>query len=148
MSLTIRPVAQGDRAAWDRLYAGYAEFYQVPQDAKMRVRVFGWLMDPAHDVSGLVAETPSGELVGLTHYRPFPSPLRAGTSCFLDDLFVDPAARGSGVAQALIAEVRNLARQNGWGVVRWITAENNYRARAVYDRVATRTGWITYDLKL
>jgi hypothetical protein len=33
-------------------------------------------------------------------------------------------------------------------VIRWITADDNYRARAVYDRVATRTKWVTYDLKL
>jgi hypothetical protein len=35
-----------------------------------------------------------------------------------------------------------------WSVVRWITAEDNYRARAVYDRLAERTKWITYDIKL
>ena len=31
-------------------------------------------------------------------------------------------------------------------VVRWITAEDNYRARGLYDKVAQRTSWLTYDM--
>ena len=144
MTLKIRPVEATDRAAWDALYEGYATFYDVPQDGEMRDRVFGWLMDAGHEVNGLVAEN-DGDVIGLTHYRPFASPLRAGVNCFLDDLFVSPDARGHGAAQALIEGVSQVARDNGWGVVRWITADNNYRARGVYDGLATRTGWITYD---
>lgn len=113
----------------------------------MRARVFGWLMDPAHECNGLVAADADGALIGLTHYRPFASPLRAGVNCFLDDLFVDPSARGSGAADALITAVADVAREKGWLTVRWITADDNYRGRGVYDKLATRTMWITYDLK-
>ncbi|MEQ6248686.1 GNAT family N-acetyltransferase [Sulfitobacter sp. HNIBRBA3233] len=148
MTVKTRAVAASDRADWDRLYTGYAAFYGVAQDDAMRDRVWGWLHDPDHEVSGFVAETATGDLIGLTHYRPFASPLRAITNCFLDDLFVDPAARGSGAAEALIRAVEAQARSKGWGVVRWITAEDNYRARGVYDRLATRTPWVTYDIKL
>ena len=146
--LTTRPLAASDRADWDRLFAGYAAFYKVEQTSQMRDTAFAWLMDPDHSSNGIVAVDGQGEIIGLTHYRPFASQLRATTNCFLDDLFVDPAARGSGAAQALIAAVEDVARQKGWGVVRWITAEDNYRGRAVYDRVATRTPWLTYDIKL
>jgi hypothetical protein len=31
--------------------------------------------------------------------------------------------------------------------VRWLTADNNYRARGLYDRCATRTHWITYEME-
>ena len=147
MRLTIRPTEEKDRDGWDRLYQGYATFYKVEQTEEMRDRVFGWLMDEAHDCTGLVAEAPDGKLVGLTHFRPFPSPLRALTNCFLDDLFVDPAARGSGIADALIQAVADIARERGWATVRWITADDNYRARGVYDKLSTRTMWVTYDLK-
>ena len=40
------------------------------------------------------------------------------------------------------------ADRAGWSVLRWITADNNYRARSAYDQVATRTAWVTYDIKL
>ena len=39
-----------------------------------------------------------------------------------------------------------LALERGWDVIRWTTADNNYRARGSYDKLATRTTWITYDM--
>ena len=147
MSVPIRPVTAQDRAAWDVLYQGYATFYKVEQTAEMRDRVFGWLMDDAHSTGGLVAQDDQGKLIGLTHYRPFASPLRAAEVCFLDDLFVDPNARGSGAADALIHGVAAIAREKGWPMVRWITADDNYRGRGVYDKLATRTMWVIYDMK-
>lgn len=147
MSLTIRPTALQDKAQWETLYAGYAAFYGVTQTPQMRQTVWDWLHDDAHEVNGFVAEL-DGTLIGLTHYRPFYAPLAAQTRGFLDDLFVDPAARGSGAARALIGAVSDEGRQRGWTIIRWITAENNYRARGLYDQVATQTPWVTYDIPL
>lgn len=145
MSVIIRSVDAADRDRWDALYAAYADFYQVEQTQVMRDRVWSWLMDAGHEVSGLVAER-DGAVIGLAHIRPFARPLAAATGGFLDDLFVDPDARGSGAADALIAAVQAEGRKNGWGVIRWITAQDNARARAVYDRTAQATAWVTYDL--
>lgn len=147
MDVAVRPVAAGDRAAWDELYAGYAAFYRVDQTAAMRDRVWGWLMDAGHPVTGMVAVR-GGVPVGLAHVRPFHRPLSASAGGFLDDLFVAPAARGAGAVQALIAGVAEHGRTQGWTVIRWITAEDNARARAVYDKVASKTAWVTYDIKL
>ncbi|KEJ88201.1 GNAT family N-acetyltransferase [Sulfitobacter donghicola] len=147
MTVTIRPITPADKAAWDLLYQGYAAFYGVEQTPQMRETVWGWLHDHTHEVNGFVAEA-GGKLIGLTHYRPFASPLAANMRGFLDDLYVDPGARGSGAAQALIDAVSEVGREKGWALIRWITADDNYRARSLYDRTATRTQWITYDKKL
>jgi GNAT superfamily N-acetyltransferase len=147
-SLRILPPEERHRAEWERLYAGYAEFYRAAQTPEMRARVWGWIHDPAHEVEALVAEAPDGRAVGLAHFRPFARPLAAATGGFLDDLFVDPALRGQRVADALIEAVCAIGRERGWSVVRWITADDNYRGRGVYDRLATRTMWITYEVKL
>lgn len=147
MPVTIRPVTSTDKPEWEVLYQGYAEFYGVDQTQGMRDRVWGWITDPDHDVNCFVAEQ-NGTLIGLTHFRPFFSPLSANVKGFLDDLFVDPATRGSGAAQALIDAVSAHGREKGWAVIRWITADDNYRARGVYDRVAKRTAWVTYDIAL
>ena len=74
------------------------------------------------------------------------SPLRGTEIGFLDDLFVGPRARGSGVAEALLRELDRVAGQRGWGVVRWITRDGNYRARGLYDRLVERSDWITYEM--
>ncbi len=148
MPLTIRSPALEDRAGWDRLYQGYAAFYEVTQTPEMRDKVWSWIMDPAQTTEGLIAVNDAGEAVGLAHFRAYARPLSASTGGFLDDLFVDPDARGGRVATQLIGAIRAIAEQHGWSVLRWITAEDNYRARGLYDQLAARTPWVTYDINL
>lgn len=146
--ITIRPVKRADRGEWNGLYQGYAAFYNVIQTQEMRDIVWSWLMDESKEVYGLVAVDAAGKMVGLTHFRSYARPLSASIGGFLDDLFVDPNARGSGAAEALIDAVKAEGQKRGWTVIRWITAEDNYRARGLYDRLAERTKWVTYDIKL
>lgn len=144
--MTVREPAPEDFAQWRELYRGYAEFYEVQQTDEMAEKVWSWILDPASEVSALVAVGADSTLIGLAHYRPFARPLRASVGCYLDDLFVAPTSRGGGAVGLLLERLADLARDHGWTVVRWSTAENNYRARSAYDRVAERTQWITYDL--
>ena len=146
----IVPLAERHRADWERLFAGYAAFYKRGQTPEMRAKVWGWIHDPAHEVEALAAEAPEedGRAVGLAHFRAFARPSSATTGGFLDDLFVDPSFRGGRVADALIGRLAEIGRERGWSVVRWITADDNYRARGVYDRLAQRTMWVTYDVQL
>ena len=143
--LTVTPARPEDEPRWRELYQGYAAFYAVPlTDADYR-RVWSWIHDPARETRCLLARDADGRPVGLAHYRAFDAPLR-GTSGFLDDLFVDPAVRGGGAADALLTALRRIAAEEGWAVIRWNTAENNYRARAVYDRYAEKTVFLTYSM--
>ena len=135
-----------DFERWRELYQGYADFYRVAQPDDNARRVWGWLQDPGHECRGLVVRDDTGQAVGLAHFRPFARPLRASTGCFLDDLFVEPSARGTGAVDALFDALREVALAEGWDTVRWITADDNYRARSKYDQVGTRTTWITYDM--
>ena len=143
--VTVAPLRPLDRQRWGELYAAYARFYEVEQTEEMRERVWSWLVDSAHEVTGLGARI-DGELVGIAHLRAFARPLAASSGLYLDDLFVDSAARGSGVGARLLEAARTLARENGHGVVRWITAQDNATARRLYDGVADTTEWVTYDM--
>jgi ribosomal protein S18 acetylase RimI-like enzyme len=82
----------------------------------------------------------------LAHLREWVRPLRGVVAGYLDDLFVDPGCRGLGAVEALFAEMNRLALQRNWSVVRWTTAVDNFRAQGAYDKVATRTSWVTYDM--
>ena len=146
MTTLVRPPVAADFERWSELYRGYAEFYGAQQSDSARELVWGWISDPGHEVAALVSEGDDGQIVGFAHYRPFARPLSATVGCWLDDLFVDPVRRGGGVVDALLAELNLIAVDRGWSVVRWITATDNYRARSKYDRVATATRWITYDM--
>ena len=106
--------------------------------------MWSWIADAAHETSALVAEV-DGVVVGIADYRRFARPSTGTTGLWLDDLFTDPAVRGLGVGRTLIDELRRIAREEGLSVVRWITAEDNATARALYDTLAARTAWVTYD---
>ena len=65
--------------------------------------------------------------------------------CYLQDLFTDPQARGRGVARGLIEAVYAAADARGVPFVYWLTAEDNYAGRMLYDRVAMKSGLIRYQ---
>jgi len=143
-----RPVERSDWEPWCRLFTGYCTFYGRPTSEEHLHRVWSWIHDD-RCVEAIVA-VPADEVaapVGLAHLRSWVRPLRGEIAGYLDDIFVDPRARGSGVVEALLMAVDETAVAQGWSIVRWTTADDNYRARAAYDRVATRTGWITYEMK-
>ena len=149
--MKIRELMSNDRAQWQTLYRGYAAFYKVDTNEAKLDRLFSWLLDPSHPCEGLVAEAEDGQkaesgLVGLAHFRAMPSPLHGAEIGFLDDLFVDPSYRGGGAGDQLLRHLDNIAAARGWPVMRWITQDNNYRARGLYDQLALRTGWITYEM--
>jgi GNAT superfamily N-acetyltransferase len=147
----VRPVRRDEYVPWSRLFQGYAEFYEWPTSDEHQQLVWRWIHDD-HRVEALVAVrvdddgAEDGEPLGLAHLREWVRPLRGVVSGYLDDLFVDPSFRGSGAVDALFTEISRLAVERGWDVVRWTTADDNYRARSVYDQRANRTTWITYDM--
>src|SRR3954465_6840128 len=120
---TVSAPEAADRDRWQQLYRAYAEFYREPVTDEQLDRVWSWLTDPAHDVKALLVRDPRGRAVGLAHYRPYFRPLAATVAGHLDDLFVEPAARGTGAVDALLDALRTVARQRGWSKVRWITAD-------------------------
>jgi GNAT superfamily N-acetyltransferase len=143
----VTELREADWLVWQQLYRGYGDFYEVAMPVTKLERVWSWLHDSSHSVNGL-AVRPSfeAEPVGIAHYRPFARPLHGSVGCYLDDLFVEPSVRGTGAVDALLLRLSQLAGENGWDVVRWITRSGNARARSTYDRLASQTDLITYDL--
>jgi ribosomal protein S18 acetylase RimI-like enzyme len=142
--ITIRPVEPGDREGWERLFLAYGVFYESEFSREVLDGDWAWLMDAAHQVSALVAER-DGILLGFAHLRRLHDTFTAAPAWFLDDLYVDPAHRGAGIARALIDACDATAHAAGGGTLRWITAADNVTAQRLYDRVATRTTWVTYE---
>ncbi|WP_286276600.1 GNAT family N-acetyltransferase [Naasia aerilata] len=148
LELTVRPLEQGDFFAWYELFAGYAEFYNTPLVDERAMRAWAWLHGDKSAVRGLVAVDASGAVLGLAHVQEFERLLENDRGLLLEDLFVAPQHRGKGVATAVINHLKDEARDRGFGVIRWITAEDNETARRLYDSVAEKTDWVTYEFKL
>lgn len=145
MTVQIRPIADGDFFNWIGLYEGYSTFYNEQFTDQKALILWSWLTDKKHESFGFVAER-DGELVGLVHMREFARPLAASRGLFVDDLFVAESARGTGIGAALLETARNYAREHKLSVVRWTTADDNEVAQVLYDKVATRTDWVIYDM--
>ncbi len=146
MKVTVAALVPEDRDSWQALYYGYADFYQTPMDQTILDTVWGWIFDEDQRFFALMAKDEQGHGVGLMHYREMVSPLRGAAVGFLDDLYIDPDCRGAGIVDRLFETLHAAAQAQGWPFVRWITAEDNHRARAVYDRLSDKTHWITYQV--
>ncbi len=147
MTIIDIPTRPDLKPAWRVLFDGYTTFYKRTLTDEVAEAVWGWILDPAHEVEGVLAlegETP----VGLAHFRRQPRPAVGRDMGYLDDLFVSPDARAKGTGRALLAHVAQVGRTRGWGVVRWTTADDNYRARSLYDQVAAKTAWNLYEMSL
>lgn len=142
----VRRLRESDRARWLQLYGEYAEFYEQPVTTSHLDQLWSQLLDPDDSLDCLVAVDDHNVAVGLAHVRPFIRPLAGSEGLYLDDLYVDARTRGAGVGRAILAHLRDLAAMRGYSVVRWITADSNKVARALYDRVAVATHWVTYDM--
>lgn len=139
----IRPVGPDERAAWEPLWSGYLIFYESAVSKETTDVLWKRLHDPTEPMH-LLGAYQSGRLIGIAQYIFHRSCWTIGDYCYLQDLFVAPDVRGSGAGRALIAAVESEARKAGASRVHWLTKEDNHSARALYDQMADRSGFIQY----
>lgn len=147
----MREAVREDFDRWLPLWEGYNEFYgrTGPTALPTGITETTWrrFFDVDEPIQALVAES-GGELVGFAHYLLHRSTTSVAPVCYLRDLYTSGAARGRGVATALINRVYDEARCAGSRSVYWQTHEANHVARKLYDRLATRSGFVVYQKSL
>jgi len=144
MTLTIRPLAATDRPEWTRLWTDYLAFYDTTLPAEVYDSTFARLLgDDPQDYGGLLA-VQDGQPVGLAHYLIHRHGWKIENTCYLQDLYADPAVRGTGIGRALIEAVYGAADAAGAPSVYWTTQHFNTQARQLYDRIATLTPFVKY----
>lgn len=144
MTLNIRPLNHSDRPAWGALWKGYLDYYETELPDEMYDIAFDRMLSGSeHEFHGLIAEH-NGEAVGLVHYLFHRHGWRVEPVIYLQDLYVNNAARGTGAGRALIEAVYSAADAAGCPSVYWLTQDFNKTARKLYDRVASETPFIKY----
>ena len=143
----IRKISIKDKENWKKLYKGYADFYKSTINEIILDTVWSWLMDKNHEVKGIVYEI-DGNLAALAHYRAMPRPLKGKYIGFLDDLYVDPTYRNQKIGQKLMHEIKVISKSEKWDLVRWITHQDNIKAKSLYDKISEKTIWEVYEMKL
>ncbi len=148
MSITIRLATAADRAAWLSLWMQYCHHYEVELDARITERTWERIVDADAPIHALLAFDEHGTALGLCNYVCHPHTWSDQTICYLEDLFVAPQGRRQGTATALIETLRERGIAAHWRRIYWITNEANVDAQRVYDRLATRSGHVRYEIAL
>jgi ribosomal protein S18 acetylase RimI-like enzyme len=149
-SITVRPATDSDLPALLPLVRAYADFYESdPRDADLDRMCRTLIGDPDGEGLLLAGCDADGAVVGFAAMGWKWSSLRGAKVGYLEDLYVDPAARGSGLADRLIAACAERARERTAPALLWLTRPDNRRARAVYERVgASGEEFVEYELEL
>jgi GNAT superfamily N-acetyltransferase len=145
LDLVIRPLRRSDEGVWRVLWTAYLAYYETVLPEAVYASTFERLLkeDP-HEFHGLLAVL-DGEPVGLVHFVFHRTCWSVEDTCYLQDLFVAPEARGRSIGRALIEAVYAAADAAGNPEVYWQTQHFNSTGRRLYDRVGQLSDFIIYE---
>jgi GNAT superfamily N-acetyltransferase len=146
--MRIRDATAADEAGFRRLWDAYLAFYDVTLDPAVTDQTWARILDPASPMSARVAVDAAGQVQGFAVWHHHIASWHLANDLYLEDLFVDADARGTGLGRALLDDLFALARARGFGRIYWHTDEGNARARSLYDSYAPADGHIRYRLVL
>jgi GNAT superfamily N-acetyltransferase len=142
---SIRPLQATDKTEWLALFKGYIAFYKSTVADDVIEATWTRLLEGQADFHQcLVAVDAQDRPIGLAHFLFHRSTWSTTWYCYLEDLFVRPDIRAGGVGEALIKAVYAAAEARGTTRVYWSTQEFNYRARGLYDKLATKSPFVQY----
>ena len=143
----IRAPQSSDEFAWRGLWSAYLEFYQAEISLQTAHRTWERILASNNAMFGRLAEL-NGAVIGFSISVVHESTWSVRSTCYLEDLFVAPVARASGVGRALIDDLVTLAGERGWSSLYWHTRAENAQARRLYDRYVLADDFVRYRLTL
>ena len=155
MSTSIRSAAPGDELVLARLNRFVQDFHVERRPDLFRAaaiqEVAAWfrsrLEDPA--TRTWIAEdssAPVGYLIAVRHNRPEGPFTVARRYCEIDQIAVDPARRGQGIARALLLEALARARADGIGEIEASSWSFNESAHAMFRRLGFVPKTVRFEL--
>jgi GNAT superfamily N-acetyltransferase len=142
--VSVRPVVANDEEAWLKLFRDYIIFYEANVPEAIIAQTWRRLLNREDNMMALIAFDDEGQAVGIAALVFHRSTWSANWYCYLEDLFVAPEVRGSGVGKALIDAVYAEADRRGADRTYWATQDHNATARKLYDRVGKLTEFVQY----
>jgi ribosomal protein S18 acetylase RimI-like enzyme len=146
--MLIRDAVNGDHRGWLKLWAEYCARSSVALSESVNRRTWDRITDPAEPMGCLIAERDEHGLVGFCNYVLHPNTFSDKSCCYMEDLYVSPAARRQGIATALVHALIAKGRSEQWCRVYWITEGDNAAGQAMYDRIGKRTGHVRYKVAI
>lgn len=146
--IRIHDAAPADETRWRALWDGYNRFYQATVADDVTSGLWRRLLDPDSGLFCRLAAQDDGLVVGFSICVMHAGTWSLAPVCYLEDLFVDPAARGAGAGAALIQDLIDRGRTDGWRRLYWHTRSDNITARKLYDRFVKADDFVRYDIDM
>jgi GNAT superfamily N-acetyltransferase len=140
--IQIAPLRLSEHTRWAQLWSEYQVFYGV--ELPMAVSESLWQRLHNGRVQGLGARNSDDHLIGIVHFLYHEDTWSTASACYLQDLYVESSARGTGCGRMLIEAVAESAREAGANPPYWLTHQSNSVARRLYDRLAQNQGFVQY----
>lgn len=144
MKYSIRPLKQSDYDAWLPLWTAYLTFYHTSIEEEVTKHTFARLVEEDSSAAAFVAVAKDHSLCGLAHYLFHITTWSTKPVCYMQDLYVSPQARGEGVGEALVKEVKKASEKHEAAFLHWLTEYTNEPACKLYDKLASKTKFIRY----
>jgi ribosomal protein S18 acetylase RimI-like enzyme len=145
-NVSIQTASARDIPETARLYNAYRAFYgEAPDEVRAHVFIRDRVMLAASQPAGQfsvaqyflawTATTGGRGAVGFMHLIPSTNTLAMRPIWFLEDLFVDPSARGKGIGTMLLRHAEHFARSTGAERLTLATAHDNLAAQSIYKKL-------------
>lgn len=138
MMLSVRPATRADVPLIRELIRGLAEYEKLLHECEATEEQLARTLFPsedaapaAHVVIGEIDGTPAGFALYFFNYSTF----LAKPGLYLEDLFVLPAHRGSGLGKALLLHLAKIANARGCGRMEWSVLDWNQPAIDFYRKI-------------
>ncbi|KAM0541335.1 hypothetical protein ACHAPJ_013283 [Fusarium lateritium] len=146
----IEKPQRSDFDEWSKLFRAYIDFYKSTIEEGQYARTFDRILEEKDGLQALVVRQVRGEektLVGIAHFFPEQTPWSEKKILLLNDLFIDPSVRGTGLGRKLTLAVADVGKQQGCMRLQWLTKYDNTQARKLYDTLA-ESQFVQYRLNL
>ena len=150
LGCTLRPASRTDLPDVLRLVRGLAEYERLAHEFTSTEADFdAMLFAPDHVAEATLAIIPGHGAVGIALYHRTVNTFRGQIGMFLEDLFVEPQHRGSGVGRALLRHLARIAIDRHYNAIEWRVLNWNEPSIQFYERLGAvrMTDWHSRRLR-
>lgn len=148
MAAIIRPAEKHDVPEIVRLTKELAEYEKLSEFCTITEEMFSRLIFEEHSLSVLVAEQ-DGITVGIASYYFYKISTFSGKKVlYLEDLYILPEFRGTGIGRKFFDELKKIAKESNCGKIEWKCLKWNQPSIEFYNKIGGTQDneWFTYNI--
>jgi ribosomal protein S18 acetylase RimI-like enzyme len=140
----IRPLQPEDFPDWFPLWDGNN---LGQRNEQITASTWSRLTDPQSPVHGLCA-VKGKQIIGLVHYILHPTTGALEPICYMQDLYVDPAHRGTGIAKQLVKALALEGKKQKWARIYWLADSKNEAVQGLYKHIGSKLDFTLHILPI